>query len=96
MVKNVSNKLGQKLLDCAKKSTTDAIKPASKKTIQKAAEATGDLIGNKIADKITNISKKSRELHSQNNEANDEIEIPRERYIFPEKRQQIMDELKLV
>ena len=59
MVKNVSNKLGQKLLDCAKKSTTDAIKPASKKTIQKAAEATGDLIGNKIADKITSLSKES-------------------------------------
>ena len=44
---------------------TDAIKTASKKVIQKPAEATGDLIRNKIADKITNISKNSsRELHS--------------------------------
>ena len=33
-------------------------KIASKKVIQKIAEATGDLIGNKIADKITRISKK--------------------------------------
>ena len=49
----LSNKYGQKLSDSAKKSTTDAIKTASKKEIQKTAEATGDLIGNKIADKIT-------------------------------------------
>ena len=49
MGKSFSNKYGQKLLDSAKKSTTDAIKTASKRAIQKAAEATGDLIGNKIA-----------------------------------------------
>ena len=42
MGKNLSNKYGQKLLDSAKKSTTDAIKTASKRTIQKTAEATGD------------------------------------------------------
>ena len=91
VAKNLSNKYSQKLLDTAKKSTTDAIKTASKRAIQKTAEATGDLIGNKIADKITNISKNSpRELHSQNNEANDEIKIPKERYISPEKRQQII------
>ena len=57
--KSLSNKYGQKLLDSAKKSTADAIKTASKITIQKTAEATGDLIGNKIADKITRISKKT-------------------------------------
>ena len=49
----MSNKYSQKLLDTAKKFTTDAIKTASKRVIQKTAEATGDLIGNKIADKIT-------------------------------------------
>ena len=53
MGKSLRNKYGQKLLDSAKKSTTDAIKTASKRAIQKAAEATGDFIGNKIADKIT-------------------------------------------
>ena len=47
-------------------SATDAIHTASKRAIQKTAEATGDLIGNKIADKITSVSKKSaRELHSK-------------------------------
>ena len=42
----------------AKKSTTDAINTASKRSIQKTAEAAGDLTGNKIADKITSVSKK--------------------------------------
>ena len=84
--KNMSNKYTQKLIDSAKKSTTDAIKTASKTAIQKTAEATGDLIGNKIADKITEASK---ELHSKNNLKTDEneLEIPKERYISPEKRQ---------
>ena len=49
MGKSLSNKYGQKILDSAKKSPTDAIKTASKRAIQKTTEATGDLIGNKIA-----------------------------------------------
>ena len=44
MGKSLSNKYCQKLLDSAKKSTTDARKTASKRTIQKIADATGDLI----------------------------------------------------
>ena len=55
MVKALSNKYGQKLLESAKTSTTDAIKIASKRAIQKTAEATGDLIGNKVFDKITSV-----------------------------------------
>ena len=102
MGKNLSNKYGQKLLDSAKKSTTDAIKTASKRAIQKTAEATGDLIGNKIADKITSVSKKSAtELHSKelpNDETEEDVEIAthKKRYISPEERQQIIDELRLV
>ena len=61
-VKNIgkclSNKYGQKRLDSAKKSATDAIKTASKRAIKKTAEATVVLIDNKIADKITSVSKK--------------------------------------
>ena len=53
--KNLSNKNSQEIIFTAKKNTTDAIKTASKRAIQKTAEATGDLIGNKIAEKITNI-----------------------------------------
>ena len=57
--KNMSNKYGQKLFDTAKKSTTDAIKTAFKRAIQKIAETTDDLIGDKIADKIASVSKKN-------------------------------------
>ena len=71
MGKSLSNKYGQKLIDSAKKSTTDAIKTASKRAIQKTAEATGDLIGNKIADKITSVSKKS----NNNNNNNEDVEL---------------------
>ena len=57
--RSMSNKYGKKLVDTAKKSATDAIKTAPKREIQKTAEATGDLVGNKISDKITSVSKKS-------------------------------------
>ena len=95
--KNLSNKYGQKLLNSAKKSTTDAIKTAPKRAIQKTAEATGDLIGNKIADKITSVSKKStKELPNDETEVDVERATPKKRYISPEERQQIIDELRLV
>ena len=56
--KNLSNKYNQKLFDSAKQYTTNAINTASKRTMQKQVEATGDLIGNKIADKIEVFQKK--------------------------------------
>ena len=99
MGKILSNKYGQKLLDSAKKSTTDAIKTASKRAIQKAAEATGDLIGNKIADKITSVLKKksTKKLHN-NDETEEDVELatPKKRYISPEKRKQVIEKLRLV
>ena len=62
--KDVSGKYNQKLPDRATKSTTDAIRAPSKRLIQKLSEATVDLVGNKVADKITAVSKKySKELH---------------------------------
>ena len=99
--KSLSNKYGQKLLDRAKKSTTDAIKTAPKKAIQKTAEATGDLTGNKIADKITSVSKKKKtdkELHNNGDDETEDVKIatPKKRYISPEERKQIIEELTLV
>ena len=47
MGKNISNKYSQKLLDSAKKSTTDVIKTASMRGTQKIAKVMGDLIGKK-------------------------------------------------
>ena len=98
MSKNLSNKYSQNLTDSTKKSTTDAIKTASKRAIQKTAEATDDLIDNKIADKITSILKYPKELHSKKLDLQnqDETDIPKQRYISPKKRQQIIDELRLL
>ena len=99
MDKSLSSKYGQKLLDSANKSTADAIQTASKRAIQKTAEATGDLIGNKIANKITSVSKKksTKELHN-NDETEEDVEIatPRKRYMSPEERKQIIEELRFI
>ena len=77
MGKSLNNKYGQKLLDSAIKSTTDAIKIASKRAIQKIAEATADLIGNKIADKLASVSKKKsiKELHNNDETKEEDVEI---------------------
>ena len=96
MGKSLSNKYGQKLLDSAKKSTRDAIKTVSKRAIQKTAEATGGLIGNKIADKITKVSKKFTKELPNNDETDVKIATPKKRYISPEERQQIIDALRRV
>ena len=95
VAKNLNDRYSRNILDSAKTFPADAIKTVSKRVIQNAVEANGDLIGNRLAYKIASVSKKSS-TELQNNEANNEIEIPKERYISPEKRQQIIDDLRLV
>ena len=51
------DRYGKKLMDNATKVGMDAAKATSKRVVQKTAEATGDLIGNEIADKITSVGK---------------------------------------
>ena len=94
--RNLSNKYGQKLVDTPKKSVTDALKIASKRAVQKTAEATGDLVGNKIADKIASISKKSTDRSTELNSNESNKKIPKVRYIFPQERQKIIDEVRLI
>ena len=60
---NFNSKYDKKLTDTAIKTGKDFAKFAGKKIVYKSAEATGDLIGNKIADKITSIGR-SEELGS--------------------------------
>ena len=80
-------KYGKKLMDIATKIGIDAAKTVSKRAVQKTAGATGDLIGNKIADKITSLGKtKSKEKEDERQEI----------YIPPEKRQEIIDDLRLL
>ena len=73
-------------MDTAAKTVIDAAKTDSKRVVQKTAEATGDLLGNKIADKITSLGK----TNSKEKERKEQ-----EIYIPPEKRQQIIDDLRL-
>ena len=73
-------------MDTATKIGIDAAKTASKRVVQKTAEATGDLIGNKIADKITSIGKPKEKKQTKDIE---------EIYIPPGKRQKIIDGLRL-
>ena len=65
----------------------DAVKTASKRVVHKTTEATGDLIGNKIADKITSIGK-PKEKQKEITREIDEICNPAE-------KRQIIDDLKL-
>ena len=51
-------KNSQKPIDHTTQYAIDAIKTASKRAIQKVAEANGDLNGKKIVDKIAKTSKK--------------------------------------
>ena len=54
-------------MDTTIKAGIDAAKTASKKVVQKTAEAAGYLTGNKIADKITSIGKlKEKEKNKRN------------------------------
>ena len=80
------NKYSKTLMHTATKTGIHAVKAASKRVVQKTAEATGDLIGNKVADKITSIGKPKEKGKTK------EIE---EIYIPAEKRQQIIDDLRL-
>ena len=92
--KILSNKFVQKLFHIAKTSPTDAIKTNPKILIEKTAEATADLIGNKSADKITIISKKFSSKHSDGEIQVDRASsknVPKKRYTSPEERQRIID-----
>ena len=76
--KNLNSKYSHKLFDHAIQSATDALKTASKRKTQKAAEATGDLVGNEMPDKITRNSNTSLQINSETNEE----EVLREKYIY--------------
>ena len=60
-----------------------------KEKFKKTTEATGDLIGNKIAVKITSAGK--TKIKEKEDETNKRQKI----YIPPEKRQKIIDDLRL-
>ena len=88
--KNLSVKYCLKINDHIKQSATDAYK-----TDPKIAEATGDLIGNKIVNKTTRVSKNSQQNYSETVTNEHDRERHKERHIYPEERQEIIDEVGL-
>ena len=88
--KNIGNKYGRTILDNSISDGKDFAKIAGKKVLTKTAEATGDLIGNKTADRITKSSRnKDQKEDDRIMEETQELIIP------PEKREQIIKDLKL-
>ena len=86
----MSNKYGRKILDKSMDAGKDFAKTAGKKVLTKSAEATGDLIGNKIADRIT------KSFRNKEQKEDDRImEETQELIISPEKKEQILKDLKL-
>ena len=68
----------------------DFAKIAGKKVLRKSAEATGEMIGNKVADRITKSSRnKTQKEDYRIMEETQEINIP------SEEREQIIIDLKL-
>ena len=103
IIKNVSGTWSQEFLDHAKKYATDPLKISSRGVNQKTAEATGNLVSNKIAEavarsynsKITRVSKNSQQINSEIVTNEHDKKIPKERYISTEERQDIIVELRL-
>ena len=85
LARKFGDKYGKKLIDTATKTGIDTAKTAWKRVVQKTAEATENLVGNITADKMTSLGK----TKSKEKEERQEIYIP------PEKRQQIIDDLRL-
>ena len=78
--KKFEDKYGKNLTDTSKKQGTNFAKTAGKRIVQKSAETTGDLIGNKIPDKITSLGK------PKNKEKENEIKKKQKKLLFHQKR----------
>ena len=78
---NFSDKYSKSLTDKGIDVSKIFAKTAGKRILKKSAKATSDLIGNKIADKITSKPIKN--------------DVTNERYFSPEERQEIINKLRL-
>ena len=88
--KSMKKKYGKKVLDNSLNAGKDFAKTAGKKVLTKSAEATGGMIGNKIADRIT------KSTRNKAQKEDDRImEETQEIIISPEKKEQIIRDLKL-
>ena len=79
--RNFSDKYSKSLIDKGIDVSKTFAKTAGKRILIKSAEATDDLIGTKIADKITAKPIKN--------------DVTNERYVSPKERQEIINKLRL-
>ena len=79
--RNFSDKYSKSLIDRGINVSKTFAKAAGKRILKESAKATSDLIGNKIADKITAKPIKN--------------DVTNERYVSPEERQEIINKLRL-
>ena len=79
--RNFSDKYSKFLIDKGIDVSKTFAKTAGKRILKEIAKSTGDLIGNKIAYKITAKPIKR--------------DVPNERYVSPEERQEIINKLRL-
>ena len=79
--RNFSDKYSKSLIDKGIDVSKTFAKTAGKRILKESARATGDLTGNKIADKITANPTKH--------------DVTKERYVSPEERQEIINKLRL-
>ena len=88
----MNGKYSQNLLDHAKQSATDALKTSTNSVIQKTAEATGDLIGNKTANKVTKVSRNSQQnnLDTFTNENDKEKHLKKDIYLQKKDKKLLM------
>ena len=88
--KSMKKEYGKKILDNSLSAGKGFAEIAGKKVFTKSAEATGDIIGNKIADRIT------KSTRNKGQKEDDRImEETQEMLILPQKREQIIKDLKL-
>ena len=98
---NFNSKYAKKLTDATIKTGKDFPTIAGKKIVHKSAEATGDLVGNKIVNKITSMGRSKKlgpAVKPRSKKEKDETNIMEETqeiYIPPEKRKRIIKDLKL-
>ena len=76
-------------------SATDSFKNSSRRVIPKTAETVSDLIVNKITNRTTKVSKKLQQNNSETSANENDKKIAKEKYISPEKRRDILDDLRL-
>ena len=72
------------------------LKLLQKDQCKKKGEETGDLINNKVANKITKISKTLQKNNSETFKNEHDKVTPKERYISSEERQNIIDDLGII